>query len=175
MGSPDLVEKFANLFTLSQRSYIAKHIGNENRRGAAKNLRTLIAHSHDGLDEISAAAPTDIWMVEDGEVTIQQKRIEPGKDFGLTAHPIEDFCGGSVTDRVAVFRSILRGDKEDKKRYGCLELGAVRDFILINASSALFIVGKCADFKEGVAMARRALDDGSVLRVVDRYCTLTNE
>jgi anthranilate phosphoribosyltransferase len=134
-------------------------------------LRALIAHSHDGLDEISAAAPTTIWIVEDGCITTRQRTVSPA-DFGLATHSIDDFCGGTLDDRVGVFRAVLHGAADDA-RYGCLRVGAVRDFILLNAAAALFVVGKCADFLEGVLLARQAITNGDVERAVDKYAHLT--
>jgi anthranilate phosphoribosyltransferase len=182
-----LGEKFADLFALTQRTYIAQHSTRASNGAHPTHhgdtpataspyvpLRALIAHSHDGLDEISAAAPSDMWVVEDGAITVHKRTVQPEEDFGLAAHPIEDFCGGSVEDRVAVFRAVLRGERADV-RYGGLEVGAVRDFILLNAAAALFVVGRCADFREGVAIARKAIEEGAVGVVVDKYCTLTNQ
>ena len=173
VGAPDLGERFADLFALSQRAFLTQRAGTSNGHASAYYpLRALIAHSHDGLDEISAAAPTSIWIVEDGRVTTRDRTVAPA-DFGLPAHPIDDFCGGSVEDRVNVFRAVLRGAPDDA-RHGVLRVGAVRDFILINAAAALFVVGKCADFAEGVVLARRAIAEGEVEKVVDKYCHLTN-
>lgn len=171
MGAPDLGEKFAELFALSQRAYIAQNprVGGETKTYIP--LRAMIVHSHDGLDELSAAAPSDIWIVEDGKVTAQKKEVVPA-DFGVETHSIDDFCGGSVSDRVGVFQAVLRGVKGDA-RYGGLKVGAVRDFILMNAAAALFVVGKCADFSEGVAFARRVIESGDVEKVVEKYCELT--
>lgn len=169
VGAPDLGEKFADLFALSQRTYLTQNANTAT--SSYTPLRALIAHSHDGLDEVSAAAPTSIWIVEDGRVTTRNQLVAP-MDFGLATHPIDDFCGGTVEDRVAVFRAVLRGAPDDE-RHGVLRVGAVRDFILINAAAALFVVGKCADFAEGVLLARKAIADGDVEKVVDKYCHLT--
>lgn len=173
VGAPDLGDKFAELFALSQRTFIAQN-PEKGERGSGKYvpLRAMIAHSHDGLDEISAAAPSDIWIVEDGKITTQKKVVGP-KDFGLETHSIDDFCGGSVEDRVGVFKAVLRGVQGDA-RYGGLKVGAVRDFILMNAAAALYVVGKSADFTEGVALASRAIANGDVEKVVEKYCQLTN-
>lgn len=186
VGAPELGEKFADLFALTQRTYLAQrstrdadgiathHGETPATKAAYVPLRALIAHSHDGLDEISAAAPSDIWVVEDGAIAVRSRTVRPEEDFGLPTHPIEDFCGGSVEDRVSVFRAVLQGERADV-RFGGLEVGAVRDFILLNAAAALFVVGKCADFREGVALARKVIEGGAVGAVVDKYCALTNQ
>lgn len=172
VGAPDLSEKFAELFALSQQAHASQRANTDKAHANYIPLRSLIAHSHDGLDEISAAAPTSIWIVEDGRVTTRNLIITPA-NFGLASHPIDDFCGGNVEDRVQVFRAVLRGAPDDEQ-YGGLRVGAVRDFILINAAAALFVVGKCADFAEGVLLARRAITEGDVEKVVEKYCRLTN-
>lgn len=105
-------------------------------------------------------------------VTVRKRCVTPD-DFGLTKHALDDFCGGGVADRVAVFNAVLKGERGDR-RYGVLEVGAVRDFMLINAAAALFVVGKCADFKEGVELARKAIESGSVESVVGKYVKVTN-
>lgn len=56
-------------------------------------------------------------------------KISPG-DFGLEPHPLDEVSGGTAAERVGWFREVLTGKK-----------GAVRDFIVANAASGLYVAG----------------------------------
>jgi len=164
VGSEDLLQKFSELFVIRHKALKQLH--------PHLNPRTFIVHSQDGLDEISVASPTHIFVVDNGEVS--RRVVEPVLDFGVEEHSLEDVCGGSLEDRVEVFRAVMRGEKGDVK-FGPLEVGAVRDFVVMNAAAGLVATRLCGSFREGAQLARQVLETGKVEEVVNKYVQLTKD
>jgi len=128
----------------------------------------MIVHSSEGLDEISPAAPTHVWLLKDGEIT--EKEISPA-DFGLPAHDLALIQGGTAGERAGMFREIIAGGKK-RKLEGAH--AAVTDYIVANAAAALFVAGKAPDLKAAAVIAREAIDSGAAKKVLDAYVEITN-
>ena len=52
--------------------------------------------------------------------------------------------------------------------------GAYRDAVLLNSAAALVVVGKTADLKEGVEMARASIDGGAAKSKVAALAAATS-
>ncbi len=123
--------------------------------------RSMVVHSDDGMDEISTATGTHVWMVGNGAVAEQD--ITPG-DFGLALHPLSAIAGGEAPKNAGDILALLDGAE-----------GAKTDFVLLNSAAALFVAGAAPDFREGVAMARESIASGRAREVLDHYVALTQE
>lgn len=123
------------------------------------STRAWVVHGHDGLDEITTTAQTDIAVIENGNVS--EKTISP-EDFGLSLAKPEDLKGGDAKENAAAMSALLNGEKS-----------AYRDIVLANASAVLNISAKANDLKEGVVIAAEAIDNGSALKVLEKYITFT--
>ncbi len=113
---------------------------------AAKKLgieRTLIAHGHDGLDEISITGPTTIIFGD------QHSTITPG-DFGLPTYSIEELRGGEADENATMARRILDGTGSP----------ALRDAVILNTAAALYVDKIAPTIANGVVTARTALATG---------------
>ena len=94
----------------------------------------MVVHSDDGMDEISPATSTHIWLVHsNGSIT--ERDICP-EDFGLSRHAVSDVGGASASDNVITMHNILKG-----------ETSPTLDYVLMSASAALFVAGKAHDFE----------------------------
>jgi len=127
-----------------------------------KNLGTKsawVVHGHDGLDEISTTAPTDIAILKEGEITTQT--ITPD-DFGLETSSLEKLKGGDAEENAIALRAILEGQK-------C----AYRDIVLANTAAVLNIHGKTDDLKEGVQIAATEIDSGHAYQLLKDYIQFT--
>ena len=109
--------------------------------------RSLVVHSHDGLDEISIAAPTTVYDVADG--TVRQYEIAP-EDFGLERSPLKEITGGTVETNLRMAQSVLAGEQS-----------AARNAVLLNAGAGLVVAGLADDIKAGVKRAAEAIDSGA--------------
>ncbi len=122
--------------------------------------RAWLVHGGDGTDEVSIAAATQVAAIEDGAVRMFEVHPE---DAGLPLHPFEAILGGTPADNAAAFRALLDGAP-----------GAYRDAVLLNAAAALMVAGRAATLKDGVAMARSAIDSGAARAKVEALRRLTN-
>ena len=123
--------------------------------------QSMVVHSDDGMDEISTAVGTHVWMVGDGAVT--EREIRPG-DFGLGEHSLSDIAGGEAPKNAGDILAILDGAE-----------GPKTDFVLMNAAAALFVAGAAPDLGEGVTIARDSIASGRAREVLDHYVALTQE
>jgi anthranilate phosphoribosyltransferase len=109
--------------------------------------RSLVVHSHDGLDEISISSATTVYDVADG--TVREYEIAP-EDFGLERAPIKQITGGNVEINLRMAQAVLAG-----------EHGAPRDAVLLNAAAGLVVAGLVDDIKSGVRRAAETIDSGA--------------
>jgi anthranilate phosphoribosyltransferase len=129
--------------------------------GELGTVRAFVVHGADGLDELSNTGESRVSEVREGDVRTVTVRPE---DFGLPRASIEDLRGGDRDQNAQIIRAILDG-----------EPGARRDIVLMNASAALVAGGRARDFKEGVEVAARAIDDGAARAKLVRLTGLTRE
>jgi anthranilate phosphoribosyltransferase len=116
--------------------------------------RALVFHS-EGLDELSTAGPSLVIEMLDGERrSYQLDAIE----LGLPRAAREDLRGGGPAENAAIARELLEGKS-----------GPRRDVVLLNASAALRAAGIARDWREGMALAAEALDQGRAAAVLERW------
>lgn len=143
--------------------------------GAVEHLRTvaealarlgtvhaLVIHGRGGYDEITPMAPTDAIEVRaDGSLV---ERIVDPAEFGVElCHP-EDIEGRDAEHSAAIARAVLGGAR-----------GPARDTVLLNAAAALYVSDRAGDLREGVEMARRAIDEGAARDRLDGLRALSRK
>lgn len=113
---------------------------------------SLVVHSLDGLDEISAFAPTRVSEVKDGH--LRTYLIDPS-DIGFSktagAISVDDVSSSQET-----FLSVLRGERSP-----------ARDMVLLNAAAGLLVSGAVENLREGVLLAKHSLDKGAALEKLE--------
>ena len=107
----------------------------------------MVVHGHDGLDEISVCAPTRVTELKND--VIRTYDIHPEQFFGQPAEPA-DLVGGSPEENARITRNILNG-----------EAGPRRNVILLNTAAALVTAGLVPDLRQGIGLAKRAIDTGA--------------
>jgi anthranilate phosphoribosyltransferase len=128
-----------------------------------KNLgsaRAMVVHGLEGLDEISLCGPTKVAELRDGEV--KEYLLEP-EQVGLARCPLAQLHGGSATESAEIVRGVLTGNK-----------GPARDVVLLNSGAALYISGKAATVKDGIALAAASIDAGQARQKLEQLVELTN-
>lgn len=110
------------------------------------NVRALVVHGSDGLDEITLSGPTHVRKVADGLV---EAEVWYPETFALPRYPTETFrvCGPDAS--ADLLRAVLSGEK-------C----PARDIVLANTAAALFLVGRVSRLTEGVRLAADTIDSG---------------
>jgi anthranilate phosphoribosyltransferase len=109
----------------------------------------LVVHGEDGLDEISIAAPSQIWELKDGN--IYNFAVTP-EDLGLSRASASDVQGQSIEDNLAAMNGVLSGEK-----------GPARDIVLLNASAALAAGNAVDNLKQGIMAASESIDSGKAM------------
>ena len=109
----------------------------------------LVVHGEDGLDEISIAAPSQIWELKDGN--IYNFAVTP-EDLGLSRASASDVQGQSIEDNLAAMKGVLSGEK-----------GPARDIVLLNASAALAAGNAVDNLKQGIMAASESIDSGKAM------------
>ncbi|WBH16222.1 anthranilate phosphoribosyltransferase [Sphingomonas radiodurans] len=112
----------------------------------------LVVSGEEGLDEVSGAGPTLVVAIGDVAVGSQ---IVP-EDAGVRRHPVEAIRGGDPAYNARALRDLLDGAR-----------GAYRDAVVLNAATALALVGE--PLSAGAARAAEAIDSGAALDLLDRW------
>ena len=112
----------------------------------------LVVCAEDGLDELSPAVATRVARLKGGKITAL--RLQP-EDFGLGRFPLSSIKGGLPAENAAIIKGILSGKP-----------GPARDVVLMNSAAAFVVTGRAKDFREGVALAARAIDGGAASAVL---------
>ena len=123
--------------------------------------RALVVSSDDGLDELSASAPTQVIEVGGGE--IRRYTVTPA-ELGVDPVAGDAIPAGTPAQNAATTRAILAGGG-----------GASRAVALINAGAAIYAAGRAETIADGVEVARRSIDDGAAADALERFVAATRE
>jgi anthranilate phosphoribosyltransferase len=132
--------------------------------------RALLVAGDDGLDEVSASAPTHVVEVNGEHVS--RYLLEPGEvgidPFG-DGHAGRQTGGGTPEQNAQITRSILRveGAQATHTRQD-------EDLALINAGAAIYVAAGADTIAEGVEAARAALADGRAAQALERFVQASN-
>jgi anthranilate phosphoribosyltransferase len=133
----------------------------ERMAGALARLgvdRALLVSGDDGLDEVSAGAPTHVVEVNGEQIDRYVVRPE---EVGIEPRSVADAAGGSPEENARITRSILAGEGGPS--------APGEGLAAINAGAAIYAAGGAEDIAEGVAAARAAIADGSAAATLERY------
>lgn len=120
----------------------------------------MVVYGTDGLDEVSASAPTKICEIKNGE--FKTYFINP-EDYGFELCDKTELVGGTPQENARITRDILNGVK-----------GAKRNAVVLNAAAGL-CVAKGLDFAEAIREAEDVIDSGKALQKLNDFIRLTNE
>jgi anthranilate phosphoribosyltransferase len=123
--------------------------------------RAFVVHGAGGLDELSPSGPNLVCEVTDGRVS--ERTLDP-LDLGVERCEPHELRGGSPEENAAAIRAVLGGED-----------GGRRDAILLNAAGAIAAGGHAEDLREGLALARRAVDSGEARERLDALVAYSQE
>ncbi len=121
----------------------------------------IVVHSHDGLDEISIAAPTLVAELKDGEIT--EYEIEPTQ-FGCTVQSIDPLRVANAAESLELVEQALAGTNE-----------AAMDMVVLNAGAAIYVSGSVSSISGGVEMARDAIGSGLAMAKMKDFAEFTRQ
>jgi anthranilate phosphoribosyltransferase len=127
---------------------------------AQRGVDAWVFRGDDGLDEITTATTSRVWVVHDGAVS--EASVEPGR-FGMSLSGVDALRGGDAAHNAAVVLRLLEGER-----------GAVRDAVLLNAGAALAVYDAPsapvdAALATGIERARESIDSGAARATLDRW------
>lgn len=132
---------------------------------ARRGVSALVFRGHEGLDELAANGPADVWWVRGGQV--ETVVLDPVVDLGLAPVDLADLRGADPAFNAEVVRRVLAG-----------EPGPVRETVLLNAAAALVADGSLAGTGEGdlatrlragLGHAATSVDSGAAAGVLERW------
>ncbi|MFC5403802.1 anthranilate phosphoribosyltransferase [Cohnella soli] len=123
--------------------------------------RAMVVGSHDGLDEISLSAPTQVSELRNGEVTTYD--ITP-QELGLNRVSLGDMQGGNAVENAQIIRRVLGGERS-----------AYRDVVLANAGACIYVAGRADSLSEGVKVAAATIDAGLAADKLQDWIATTGE
>jgi anthranilate phosphoribosyltransferase len=133
---------------------------------AARGDSVVLVRGEDGLDELSTAAPTRVWLVTGGAVT---ETVLDTVDLGLPRSEPGDLRGGDAAFNADVARRVLAG-----------EPGPVRDAVLVNAAAALAAQAGLrgdlhAQLRSGIDRAATSIDSGAAAATLRRWVEVAQD
>jgi anthranilate phosphoribosyltransferase len=114
----------------------------------------MVVHGEDGLDELSLAAPTRVAEVRGA--AISEFEVRP-RELGFEPADASALMVTDVEQATEILRRTLAGAD-----------GPAQDVLALNAAAAIYVGGRAASLKDGVAIAREILASGRALEVMER-------
>lgn len=132
-----------------------------------RGIKALVVRGHDGLDEISTSAPTEIWSALGEELV--QFTFDP-VEFGLKAPSLTALAGGDAQFNANAAKDLFAGGRSEI-------LDAIADAVAINAAAALValeavegsVQNPLAALKLNYDVAITAIRDGRAAAVLDAW------
>jgi anthranilate phosphoribosyltransferase len=110
--------------------------------------RAVVVHGHGGLDEATLSGPSELRVLDNGEV--RSEWLDPW-ELGLQSAPIEAICGGDLEENRRILEAVLQGG-------GTV---AQQEVVLLNTALVLWVSGRTDSVVEGLVQARSALAAGT--------------
>lgn len=123
--------------------------------------RAMVAHGHDGLDEITLCTSSTICEVHDGQ--LDSFFLDP-RQYGFTLCQPEELTGGGPEENAELARRLLKGEK-----------GAKRDTVVLNSAVCLYMANGQRTIRDCVRLAADIIDSGKAYEQMERFIALTNK
>ena len=124
--------------------------------------RAFVVHGAGGIDELSPVGPNLIAEVVDGEV--RERTLDPEAELGLPRCDVAELRGGTPPENASALREIFAGAD-----------GGRRSAVLLNAAGAIAAGGHAEDLREGLELARKAVDSGAAAERLEQLVSFSRE
>jgi anthranilate phosphoribosyltransferase len=118
-----------------------------------------VVRGDDGLDELTTTTTTQVYEVTRGRV--RHFEVSP-EDAGLRRADLSELQATDVVNVAALFHQSLSPGAS-----------AAKDIVMLNAAAAMVVVGRAADLRAGVALARETIDSGAPLEKLEALAKLS--
>jgi len=123
------------------------------------STRAYVVHGAGGIDELSPCGPNLVCEVENGAV--REYQLDP-LDLGVERGHPDELRGGDPATNAAALREVLAGAD-----------GGHRSAVLLNAAGGIAAAGHAKDLREGLEVARAAIDSGAAAARLDDLVSFT--
>jgi anthranilate phosphoribosyltransferase len=124
--------------------------------------RAFVVHGAGGIDELSPAGTNLVAEVVDGGV--RERELDPEVELGLPRCSIEELRGGAPAENAQAIRDVFNGAGAGR-----------RSAVLLNAAGAIAASGRADDLREGLELARRAVDSGAAAERLEQLAAFSRE
>ncbi|UQX87248.1 anthranilate phosphoribosyltransferase [Jatrophihabitans telluris] len=129
---------------------------------AERGDQALVFRGDDGLDELTSATTSSVWVVADGRV--REDAFDPAA-VGIAYAAADALRGGDAEFNAAVVRAVLNGRS-----------GPVRDAVLLNAAATIaafdgVLESAHAAIDYGLPIAADAIDSGAATGLLENWIT----
>jgi len=124
--------------------------------------RAFVVHGAGGIDELSPVGVNLVAEVVEG--TVRERELDPEAELGVPRCSLEELRGGTPVENAAALRGVFAGAG-----------GGRRSAILLNAAGAIAAAGHAADLREGLELARAALDSGAAAERLEQLVAFSRE
>ena len=122
--------------------------------------RTLLFHGC-GIDELTSLGKIKAYDIHEG----QRHYLEIGPTaLGFAACSLKDLQGGDAAVNARLLLEVFEGKKN-----------GIADALIITAGAAVWIFGKASTLQEGTFIARKALQEGGALDILNQWKTLSKQ
>ena len=124
----------------------------------------LIVHGNDGLDEITLSDYSQLWILKNGEISIEKFYPE---SLGVNIQSLSKLQVNNSEESAQMIESVLDGIH-----------GPSRDIVLLNSAAAIFISGHSDNFQAAFDKAKHSIDSGlanQTLNLVREYSQKLND
>jgi anthranilate phosphoribosyltransferase len=109
--------------------------------------RAYVVHGAGGIDELSPCGPNLVCEVENGSV--REYELDP-LELGIERCDPVELRGGDPQSNAAALRAVLSGQN-----------GGHRSAVILNAAGGIAAAGHAENLREGITLAREAIDSGA--------------
>jgi anthranilate phosphoribosyltransferase len=124
------------------------------------STRAYVVHGAGGIDELSPLGPNLVCEVEDGRV--REYELDP-RDLGVERCDAAELRGGEPQTNAAGLRAVLAGD----------DRGGHRSAVVLNAAGGIAAAGHAESLREGIELAREAIDSGAAADRLEQLIAFT--
>jgi len=124
--------------------------------------RAYVVHGGGGIDELSPVGLNLVAEVVNGEV--RERELDPEVELGIPRCSIEELRGGTPVENAEAIRDVFAGAD-----------GGRRNAVLLNAAGAIAAGAHADDLREGLELAREAVDSGAAAQRLELLIAFSRE
>jgi anthranilate phosphoribosyltransferase len=122
---------------------------------ASGSKKVFMVHGMDGMDEATIADNSVMMKLENNKIS-EPEIINP-EDYGIKKVELEAIKGGSAEYNAGKISALLDGEKS-----------SYRNIVLLNAALALVVADKTDNIKDGIELAKEAIDKSAAKQVLQQ-------